>query len=72
MTARIQSVLFPIDAFSNYTAKKWLEVHGLTHYKVDVTKRYRRYRQYDPTDEERYVTKTLPNRIKLILGYAYN
>ena len=34
--------------------------------KVDITKHYYRFRQYTPKEEE-YITKSLPNGVKLIV-----
>jgi hypothetical protein len=44
---------------TNYTLKK-----------IHETKMYYRFRQYHPRENEEYRTKTLPNGIKLIIGYS--
>ena len=48
MSHIVQSVLLKRSQFSLPEAKKWLEKHGYSHRKVDVTPGYFRFRQRDP------------------------
>jgi len=45
---QVQSVLLRRSHFTLLEAKKWLEKHGYSHRKVDVTPAYFRFRQRDP------------------------
>jgi hypothetical protein len=63
---RIQSVLFDKNKYSRQQAIQWLEDHGFQHYKIDVTKRYYRFRQFNPNYKHRYRIKTITKGIKFI------
>jgi hypothetical protein len=66
----VQSVIFDRQRFTDDAARAWLALHGFRALgKVHVTDRFRRFRQYDPKQHERYFTKALPNHsgVKLII-----
>lgn len=74
----VQSVLVPILFKSHQGQLKRLPVQvaihkvlemGFTVYKIDVKRDFYRFRQYNPSIREYYRTKTLPNGIRLIIGY---
>ena len=71
---KVQSVLIPkkdsIPGIEGYTlgeAKDWLKNNGFVFKKVDITDNYYRFRQLEPSFG-RYVTHSIPNGIKLVLG----
>ena len=45
---QVQSILLKRSYFTLPEAKSWIEKHGYTHRKVDVTPGYFRFRQRDP------------------------
>lgn len=66
MQTSVQSVLIPYT-FSLPQATAWLDKHHYVHYKVDEKSNFRRFRQYNPRDEDVYRTKVLPNGIRLVI-----
>jgi hypothetical protein len=71
MPRNVQSVLFDGARYNEVHARNWLALHGFKAAgKVHKTSHYLRFRQYEPTKWERYITKTLPNHpgIKLIVA----
>lgn len=67
MQQSVQSVLIPYS-FSLPQALHWLDKHKYVHYKVDEKPNFRRFRQFDPRDDDVYRTKVLSNGIRLIIN----
>lgn len=65
---RVQSVLFGKN-HTVHNAIQWLKEHGYHHNKIDKTKHFLRFRQFNPIAGSRYRTITLPNNILLITIY---
>lgn len=53
-----QSILFNKALWTARRAKSWLARHGYKHSKVHETKRYFRFRQFDPDVGDKYVTRS--------------
>lgn len=68
---QIQSIVFPKSKFSLPQALEWLGRNGFTHRKVDITPNTLRFRQHSPVPGK-YITKTLPNGIELVIRYETN
>ena len=66
---KVQTVLIPKHDFSLQQAIDWLEEHHFGHRKVDITEDYFRFRQMEPKHGGRYVTKTLPNGVEIVIVY---
>ena len=66
---RVQTVLFPKSKFSIASAVEWLSNHHYKHKDVDLGDHYLRFRQHTPVAGTRYITKTLPNGVELVIGY---
>jgi len=66
---RVQTVLFPKSKFSVATAIEWLKKHNYKHKDVDMGDHYLRFRQHQPVPGTRYITKTLPNGVEIVIGY---
>jgi hypothetical protein len=66
---KVQTVLIPRQDFTLQEAYDWLEDHHFGHRKVDITDDYFRFRQIQPIHGGRYVTKTLPNGIEIVIHY---
>lgn len=62
----LQTVLFPKSKFTMYEAIQWLINHGHTHHKIDITKKFYRFRQHDPLPHGQYYTVSLPNGVELV------
>jgi len=65
----VQTVLVPRHDFTLQEAYDWLEDHHFGHRKVDITDDYFRFRQMRPMQGGRYVTKTLPNGVEIVIHY---
>jgi len=71
----IQSILFPVNNWTQMEAEHWLIMHGFkTVYNgkhVHKTKHYYRYRQAKPIKGVKYSVKILPhsNGIRMIVQY---
>jgi hypothetical protein len=64
----VQSILFDRRLFSSQQAMDWLLPHHFRVYKLDITKKYLRFRQFPPNRNlYRYRTKQIKNGIKFIL-----
>lgn len=66
----VQSVIFDRRRFTVDAARAWLTLHGFKALgKVHDTDQYRRFRQYEPREHERYYTKAMPRYpgVKLII-----
>lgn len=57
MKDRVQSVLFEKRRFTIPQARKYLKSHGFVDIKVHTTDQYHRFRQFDPVEGKRYVTR---------------
>ena len=66
---KVQTVLIPKHDFTLQEAVDWLESHHFGHRKVDITEDFFRFRQMRPIHGGRYVTKTLPNGIEIVIHY---
>lgn len=68
--SEIQSVVFNKNEWNLIEARKWLNKHNyLNDYLVDEKPFTYRFRQIEPSNFNRFVTKKLPNGIDLILGF---
>ena len=63
-----QSVLVPRDTYTLAQAKQWVSSHNYKSPKVDITKRFYRFRQHDPSDFGRMRTVRLHGGVELIVG----
>ncbi len=66
---KVQTVLVPRHEFTLQEAFDWMEDHHFGHRKVDITEDYFRFRQMTPMKGGRYVTKTLPNGVEIVIHY---
>lgn len=66
---KVQTVLVPRHDFTLQEAYDWIEDHHFGHRKVDITEDYFRFRQMTPMQGGRYVTKTLPNGVEIVIHY---
>jgi len=66
---KVQTVLVPRHQFTLQEAFDWMEDHHFGHRKVDITEDYFRFRQMTPMKGGRYVTKTLPNGVEIVIHY---
>ena len=56
----------------NWTPKKaitWLKKHKYKHYKIDITDKYLRFRQFDPNKKKKHRIKKITNDIKYIFEF---
>jgi len=66
----VQSVLFDRRLFTPQNAADWLLSYHFRVYKLDITKKYLRFRQFPPNRNlYRYRTKQIANGIKFILAF---
>jgi hypothetical protein len=63
----IQSILFDRAYYTEKSSRDWLVRHGYKTYKVDITGKYYRWRQFDPSEFKHYRTINFGNHIKAIL-----
>ena len=68
MASDVQSVLIP-RTFTQPNAITWLEAHGYQNKKIDITDDYYRFRQEEPIKFKRFTMQSLPNGVKLIIGW---
>lgn len=64
-----QSVLISRANFTLKEAVKWLNRFGFADHKVDITKKYYRFRQKDPKIFKYFVTEDVGDGNKIIFGY---
>jgi 8-oxo-dGTP pyrophosphatase MutT (NUDIX family) len=66
----IQTILFDRNDYDEASAAEWLAVHEYHGDALDVTRRYLRYRQYNPEDFylDSFRTITLTDGIKAVVG----
>jgi len=69
MIKEVQSVIFNKNKFTLKSATKWIMNHGYTIGRVDITKNYFRFRQFNPHKNKKYRIKTLTDDIKLVLEF---
>jgi len=67
--SHVQSVLFDKSKWTVYTATKWLKKHGYDGLGVDEKPNTLRFRQVEPNKSDKYITKTLPDNIELVIAY---
>jgi len=69
--SHVQAVIFDNDVFKSENAREWLKKHYLRPIKpVHLTENYWRYRIQEPNYEVyRYITHTIDNGIKFIIGF---
>ena len=65
----IQSVIFDKKHWTVESSRRWLEHKHLKDYKVHITDNFIRWRQHEPDQYSKYITKRLPNGIEYILNY---
>ena len=63
----IQSIIFNKSNITLPEAKRWLKSHGFK-YDLDEKKKTYRFRQVKPNKKFKYVTKTINENLKLIIG----
>jgi len=66
----VQSIIFNKNMYSVNDAMHWLLIHGYRYIKVDETKSYYRFRQYNPKHNEYYRVVAITPSIKFIMGYT--
>jgi len=66
----LQTILIPKDKFNLMKARKWLRDNNHSYYKIDVTPKFYRFRQVDPTPGSSYYTISLPDGIDLVYEKA--
>lgn len=67
--SNVQSVLFIKDQWTLPEARKWMRDHGFKVGKVHDTKKFHRFRQFDPDPNMKHRLKNLPNGIVLLLEF---
>ena len=65
----VQSVLLDKDYYTLAQAKKQIHEMGFALLKVDITDRYYRFRQVNPSKNKRKRTVTIKPGLKLIVQY---
>ena len=75
MSSIIQSILFNKNDYSILEAVKWLKLHKFKVHRLDITKHFLRFRQYEPIYLKNrgfthYANKFIENN-KIILVIAY-
>ena len=63
-----QSVLVPRDKYTLAEAKHWVSSHKYKSPKVDITERFYRFRQHDPSGFSRMRTVKLHGGVELVVG----
>jgi len=70
VNSEVQSILFDRRLFTPQQATDWLLSHHFRVYKLDITKKYLRFRQFPPNRNlYRYRTKQIANGIKFIFAF---
>jgi hypothetical protein len=71
MSSAIQSILFNKKYFNLYEAINWILLHNFKLIKIHETKNSYRFRQLNPDDFDRFITKKLKKYkgISLIIGF---
>lgn len=69
MKKEVQSVIFNKSKFTLNSASSWIIKNGFKIGRVDITKNYYRFRQYNPSKNKKYRIKTLTSSIKLVLEF---
>jgi hypothetical protein len=67
--SEIQSVVFSKDNWTKAKAIKWLKKHDFEGLECDEKENTLRFRQKEPNKKYKYITKSLPNEIELIITY---
>lgn len=59
-SSKVHSVLIDKDYFTKKEEIEWLKMHKFKHNKIDITKRYYRFRQFTPkkTKEHRLLSQS--------------
>lgn len=63
----VQSIVFPKSKFSQREAIKWIYEHKYEVHKIDITPNFYRFRQHEPSPGAKYISKTLPNGVILVM-----
>jgi len=69
MPSRIQAILFDKRMFTYTSALHWVYKHKYIPLKVDITKKYYRFRLMEPSTHFYYRTFPITPGIKFILAY---
>jgi len=69
MSGKVQTILFPKDEWTITEAKVWLDEHHYKNNSLDITEEHYRFRQMTPMKGGRYITKTLPNGVEIVIHY---
>lgn len=67
----VQSILFDKDKWTKRRAVAWLKKHDYTGLDVDEKENTLRYRQVEPDDKNKYITKDIGNGIQLVIMYPH-
>lgn len=68
--SRVQSLLFSRLFFTTRGAQRWAKSHGYRYSKVDVTKKYVRLRQADPSHFARLRTVSFGRGVRAVIGWG--
>jgi hypothetical protein len=64
---KIQSVIIDKRIFTKRRADNYIKKNNYVNKKVDITKNFYRYRQFEPRKTYKYRMKDLGNGVKLVL-----
>lgn len=67
----VQSILFDNDKWTKRKAVAWLKKHDYTGLDVDEKENTLRYRQVEPDEKNKYITKDIGNGIQLVIMYPH-
>ena len=67
--SEIQSIVFNKDSWTKKKAINWLKKHNYEGLDCDEKENTLRFRQNEPNKNYKYITKSLPNEIELIITY---
>ena len=67
--SNIQSVLISRQYYTKQKAIEWIINNNFKYYKLDITKNYYRFRQFDPLQNKNYRTINLKPGIDAIIEY---
>jgi len=65
----IQSVLFKRSIWDLDTLKAYIDTHGFTIKKIDITRNFYRVRQFNPRPKKKYFTRKLPGGVEYVIEY---
>lgn len=67
--SEIQSVLFKKRYWTEQKAEEWLRKHDFKVYKIDITDKYYRYRQMNPSQFKQFRTIKIQPSILAVVGF---